>query len=129
MAVGRQALDVITRARWGTATDEKRQLIQKEVRQMEEHTRTVRATSLTQQGSWLNWEGTGQKKLTWSDIWSMDTQKLQFQLKSVYDVLPSPTNFVTWDIRATQLQALGKPANVEHILFSCSVTLADGRYT
>lgn len=103
MAVGRQALGVTTRARWGTATDEKRQLLQTEVRQMEEHTRTVQAISLTQQGSWLNSEGTRQKKLTWSNIWSMDVQ-----MKSVYDVLPSPTNFVTRDIRGNQLQALGK---------------------
>ncbi|CAC5372773.1 mrp [Mytilus coruscus] len=93
VAVGRQGLDVTLTAKWRTATvEEKRHLVQKEVSRM------VKAVSMKKQGSWLNWEGTRQLKLGWNEIWKMEPHRLQFKLKSVYDVLPSPTNLATWGL-------------------------------
>ena len=123
VAVGRLGLGVTSTARWGTASEEeRRKLVQREVRTMEEHTRMIRAVGMKKQGSWLNWEGARQRKLTSSDIWSMEPHRLQFQLKSVYDVLPTPTNLATWGMTDDpKCKLCGRPANLEHILSSCSV--------
>ena len=51
----------------------------------------------------------------------------QFKLKSVYDVLLSPTNLATWGL--SEDPNCGKPANLEHILSARSESLKDGRYT
>lgn len=90
----------------------------------------VKAVGMRKQGSWMNWEGARQRKLTWKDIWYTEPQRLQFNLKSVYDVLPSPTNLATWGLSDDpSCKLCGRPANLEHILSSCSVALTDGRYT
>ncbi|XP_062613999.1 uncharacterized protein LOC134275735 [Saccostrea cucullata] len=99
LAIGRQGLDVTPTARWGTASEEeKRCLVQREVLAMEEDSRMVKAVGMKKQGSWVNWENARQGKLGWNDIWKMEPFRLQFKLKSVYDVLPSPTNLVTWGV-------------------------------
>ena len=60
----------------------------------------------------------------------MEPHRLQSQLKSVYDVLPTPTNLATWGMTDDpKCKLCGRPANLEHILSSCSVSLTDGRYT
>ncbi|XP_071153477.1 uncharacterized protein [Mytilus edulis] len=57
-------------------------------------------------------------------------QLVHKELKSVYDVLPSPTNLATWGlIDDPKCVLCGKPAILEHILSSCSSSLKDGRYT
>ncbi|XP_071170940.1 uncharacterized protein [Mytilus edulis] len=90
----------------------------------------INGRSMKKQGSWLNWEGARQQKLGWNEIWKMEPHRLQFKLKSVYDVLPSPTNLATWGlIDDPKCVLCGKPANLEHILSSCSSALKDGRYT
>ncbi|XP_069118928.1 uncharacterized protein [Argopecten irradians] len=131
IALGRRGLGVTTGKKWRTSNqEERRHLVQKEVRAMEEQSRMVRATGMKKQGNWLNWEGARLKKLSWNDIWCMEPQRLQFQLKSVYDVLPTPSNLATWGMTDDPACKLcGRPANLEHILSSCSVALADGRYT
>jgi len=51
-------------------------------------------------------------------------------LRSVYDVLPSPTNLCIWGLAENpNCKLCGKPANLEHVLSSCSVALSEGRYT
>jgi hypothetical protein len=90
----------------------------------------VRAVGMKQQGRWMNWEGVRPVKLGWNEIWKMESSRLQFKLKSVYDVLPSPTNLATWGLTEDPKCGLcGKPANLEHILSSCAESLKDGRYT
>ena len=85
---------------------------------------------MQKQGSWLRWEGARSRTLTWNDIWRMEGQRISFLLKSVYDVLPSPVNLHTWGLKEDPNCTLcGRPANLEHVLSSCSVALADGRYT
>lgn len=51
----------------GTAT-EVSHLMQKEVLMMED-TRIVKAVGMKKQGSWLNREGAGKKKLSWNKFW------------------------------------------------------------
>ncbi|CAC5421780.1 unnamed protein product [Mytilus coruscus] len=72
-AVGRQKFCMTTKPRWDT-TDEKgkRDLVQQEVRQIEEESRNIKAVGMKQQGSWLNWQGARSRALSWSEIWSME---------------------------------------------------------
>ena len=68
--------------------------------------------------------------MTWSDIWKMEDHRIGYLLRSVYDVLPTPTNLKTWGLTDDPCCKLcGRPANLEHVLSSCSKALADGRYT
>lgn len=96
----------------------------------EEESRQSRAVAMRKQGSWLRWEGARSRQLSWRDLWHMEGPRVRFLLKSVYDVLPSPTNLCTWgtttDLNCKLCQ---RPANLEHILSSCRVALKDGRYT
>uniref|UniRef100_A0A8W8MAC2 Uncharacterized protein n=1 Tax=Magallana gigas TaxID=29159 RepID=A0A8W8MAC2_MAGGI len=116
--------------RWGTADKRvQRKLVQKEVQVMEGDSRIVKAVGMKKQGSWVNWEAARQRKVTWSDIWSMEPNRLQFLLRSVYDVLPSPTNMAVWGLSDDpNCKLCGKPA-LEQKLSSCSVALSEGRYT
>jgi len=60
----------------------------------------------------------------------MDGQKISFLLRSVYDVLPTPTNLTMWKLTEDpNCNLCGLPANLEHILSSCRSALKDGRYT
>lgn len=128
---GRLGLGCVARASWRSSTQEqRRELVQKEVRQQEEESRQTRAVAMRKQGSWLHWEGARSRKLTWGDIWHMDGQRVRFLLKSVYDVLPSPTNLHTWGITSDpSCKLCQRPANLEHVLSSCRIALRDGRYT
>ncbi len=131
LAHGRLGLGCITRSSWKEAnTAERRKLVQAEVRQREEEDRQTKAVTMRKQGSWLHWEGVRAQKLTWNNIWQMEGYRLRFLLKSVYDVLPSPTNLCTWGLTEDPACKLcQKPANLQHVLSSCKVALADGRYT
>jgi hypothetical protein len=53
---------------------------------------------MAQQGAWTRWEGVMQKKLSWQDIRSKGPFRLQFQLRSVHDLLPSQVNLKMWGI-------------------------------
>ena len=50
----------------------------------------------SQQGTWTRWEDVEKKRVTWSDFWQPDFNEIRFLIKSVYDVLPSPTNLHIW---------------------------------
>jgi hypothetical protein len=59
----------------------------------------------------------------------MEGGRLSFLLKSVYDVLPSPTNMKTWGLAEnSDCKLCGRQANLEHVLSSCKTALSDGRY-
>ncbi|VDI57596.1 Hypothetical predicted protein [Mytilus galloprovincialis] len=131
-AVGRQGFGMTTKPRWDTANEKgRRELVQQEIRQMEEESRNVKAVGMKQQGSWLNWQGARSRALTWSEIWSMEGYRLSFLLRSVYDVLPSPSNLYTWGLIEDPTCTLckDKPASLQHVLSACPVALKDGRYT
>ncbi|VDI67758.1 Hypothetical predicted protein [Mytilus galloprovincialis] len=120
-AVGRQGFGMTTKPRWDTANEKgRRELVQTEIRQMEEESRNVKAVGMKQQaGSWLNWQGARSRALTWSEIWGMEGYRLSFLLRSVYDVLPSPSNLYTW----------GQTSISTACLSACPVALKDRRYT
>lgn len=103
--------------------------MQAEVRKTVEEERHVKAVSIKKQGSYLRWEGARKKKLSWPGIWKTERHKMSFLLRSVYDVLPSPTNLCTWGMSEDpSCKLCGRPANLEHMLSSCRTALTEGRY-
>ncbi|KAJ7995782.1 hypothetical protein DPEC_G00248160 [Dallia pectoralis] len=94
---GRLGLGVITRASWKEArAKERKGMVQKEIKAVEEESRQARAVAMKQQGSWTRWEGVRGRSLSWKDIWNMEGHRIKFLLSSVYDVLPTPTNLQRW---------------------------------
>ena len=65
-------------------------LVQQEIRNQEEEARVLKAVEMGNQGKWTKWEAE-QRELTLSDIWKYTAFQLQFLLRAVYDVLPTPT--------------------------------------
>ena len=128
-AIGRQGLGTSKTTRWSTANDaEKRAMIQAEIRQEEEQSRKAKSVSMAAQGAWTKWP-TSCRKLSWSDIWSYQPLRLAFLLKSVYDVLPSPTNLHRWGLHDDpSCKLCNKAGSLEHILSSCATCLSQGRY-
>ena len=107
-----------------------RDQILQEVRNSEEEARTSRAVQLGPQGAWTTWEGVPNRNVKWSELWKMTRTKARFLIRSVYDVLPTPTNLCIWgkqdDPKCKQCQRV---CTLEHILSSCPISLAQGRYT
>ena len=127
---GREGLGCSPRQSWyGANARQKRQLVEGEVQSMQEEQRVVRAASMSKQGSWLNWESIPAKKTTWKDLLTMEPLQISFRLRSVYDLLPSPSNLCLWNITDTpNCKLCDKPANLKHILSSCKTSLTGGRY-
>ncbi|KAJ8017190.1 hypothetical protein DPEC_G00015180 [Dallia pectoralis] len=127
---GRLGLGVITRASWKEArAKERKGMVQKEIRAVEEESRHARAVAMKQQGSWTRWEGVRGRFLSWKDFWNMEGHRIKFLLSSVYDVLPTPTNLQRWRLTEDPSCALCKrPASLEHILSSCRAGLTEGRF-
>ena len=70
---------------------ERHQIVQDEVQAGIEETRHCKMVGLSQQGAWTRWEGV-ERKVRWLDCWWADFSEVKFLIKSVYDVLPSPSN-------------------------------------
>ena len=51
--------------------EERRELIQYEVRSMDEERRQVKSVTMKKQGAWVNWEGVRNGRLSLSEIMSM----------------------------------------------------------
>ena len=78
----------------------------------------------------MKWEEVLPKKITWSELWKMEPLRIKFCLRSVYDVLPTPTNLVKWGkAEDPNCKLCGKPCTLQHVLSSCNVALTQGRYT
>ena len=110
---------------------EKRDMIIDEVRKDEDNKRFQKAVQQSQQGQWTNWEGALQKSLSWNEIWQLAPLRLSFIIRSTYDLLPSKTNLVKWNKETDPTCPLcnDKRQTMEHVLSSCRVALANGRYT
>ena len=77
----------------------------------------------------MRWEHTEHRKITWSDLWRAEPSRIKFLIRSVYDVLPSPSNLHLWNLSDTPACQLCKGVGtLEHILSSCPSALGDGRY-
>ena len=100
------------------------------VRNTEKEQRHTKAVSMQSQGAWMKWEEVLNKKITWSELWKMEPLRIKFCLRSVYDVLPTPTNLVKWGkTEDPNCKLYGKPCTLQHVLSSCNVALTQGRYT
>ncbi|XP_033747101.1 uncharacterized protein LOC117332324 [Pecten maximus] len=128
--IGRQGLGTTQVQRWGTAdTVSRRKMVQDNIRKMEEEIRKAKMVEMGAQGAWTRWETT-ERRLTWSDIWKLEPCRIQFLLRSVYDVLPTPTNLHRWGMTETPNCSLcDRPGNLAHVLSSCNTALTQGRYT
>ena len=127
---GRLGLGCVTRTRWHNATrEERRELVQDEVRHAEEQHRMTKAVGMKNQGAWMKWDTARSRRLSWSNLWKMEHSKIKFLLRSTYDVLPTPTNLLKWGlIEDPSCKWCGRPGNLEHVLSACKSALADGRY-
>lgn len=76
----------------------RRQLVQQEVRAGMEEERATRAVGMRQQGAWTRWDQALDRRISWSDLWRAEPQRLKFLVQSVYDVLPTPSNLHCWGI-------------------------------
>ena len=116
--------------RWHKAsTIERRTLVVEEVRRQEEAARRAKAVAQAKQGRWMRWEGVERKKLSWSELWGMESNRLSFIIRATYDVLPSPTNLQLWLGKDPSCPLCGTPATLKHILVGCKTSLTQGRYT
>ena len=103
-------------------------MVLSEVRKVEEDNRRAKSVELGQQGAWTRWN-LPERKLTWSDIWKMEPLRIRFLLRSVYDVLPSPTNLSRWGlIDDPRCKLCGEKGTMAHILSGCKTALQQGRY-
>ena len=127
---GRQGIGYTKERLWNQSTvSERRDLVKGEVRKGEEECRNVKAVSMAKQGRWTKWEEVMERRLTWNDIMKTEPYRLKFALKSVTDLLPTPSNLVLWGMKAeATCELCSKYANLKHILSSCSVALSQGRY-
>ena len=127
--IGRQGLGLSKFNQWSSATGkERRDMVLSEVRKVEEDNRRAKSVELGQQGAWTRWN-LPERKLTWSDIWKMEPLRIRFLLRSVYDVLPSPTNLSRWGlIDDPRCKLCGEKGTMAHILSGCKTALQQGRY-
>ena len=127
----RQGLGATKMQWWSKAKGkEKRDMIIQELKKEEDVKRVQKAVQQGQQGQWTTWDSALQRSLSWNDMWHMAPLRISFLLRSVYDLLPSNANLVKWgksDDPACPL--CQKKQTVEHVLSSCKVALAQGRYT
>ncbi|XP_060076611.1 uncharacterized protein LOC132556244 [Ylistrum balloti] len=128
--IGKQGLGSTRVERWGTAdTAGRRKMVQDNIRKMEEEIRKVKAVEMGAQGAWTKWETT-ERRLTWADIWKLEPCRIQFLLRSVYNVLPTPTNLHRWGMTENPNCPLcDQPGNLAHVLSSCNTALTQGRHT
>ena len=60
----------------------------------------------------------------------MEPIRLQFTIRSTYDLLPTPTNLMTWGKSDDAKCGLcSEPGHLEHILSSCKTALTQRRFT
>ncbi|KAG1953648.1 hypothetical protein F2P79_009189 [Pimephales promelas] len=122
--------DLTDKASWNELkAKDRKEMVQKEIRAVEEESRQARVVAMKQQGSWTRWGSVRGRALSWKDIWNMEGHRIMLLLSSVYDVLPTPTNLQRWRLTEDPSCALCKrPVNLEHILSSCRAGLTEGRF-
>ena len=107
---------------------ERREAVTSELKNTEAARRELHLIQCAQQGQIVRWEEkVVERKLTWTEIWDWTTSRLSFLVRSTYDVLPSPTNLVKWNVSTDNNCRCGKRGTLKHILSNCSRAL--DRYT
>ena len=127
----RQGLGSQEQVWWSRAQGKsRRELVAGELRSFEEHKRLTKAVGQSKQGAWTRWEGVEQKKLTWSDLWSMEQHGISFLLRSVYDLLPTPSNLTQLKLaNSSKCGMCEGHGTLQHILSACPRALGQGMYT
>ena len=112
---------------WGSRGSEggRRVMVSEELRSMEEEKRVAWAVCQPQQGSAFTvWESVIDKYAKWSDLRNMEPSRISFLLWSVYHLLPTSSNQLSWNLQDTvSWGACGKKAIVEHAIVSCNSSL------
>ena len=107
---------------------EKRKLITEKIRTKDEEVRRIRMGELGSQGRSNAWE-VPERKLSSRDIINTSEAALKFLVRSVYELLPTPSNKNTWfrteEFKCDLCQGEG---TLNHIFSGCPVALAQGRY-
>ena len=104
---------------------DKRDLVVREVKAKEEDRRRVHIASLSKQGASTRWE-VPEKRLSQDEIIKSTDTRLKFLAKSVYDLLPTPTNKKKWFGTSDNCKLCGGVGTLNHILTGCKAAL--GRY-
>lgn len=127
--VGRQGLGSYHFHQWSKASqEERREMVQAEVRQQVEEARKAKAVELATQGTWTRWD-LPKRRVSWAELWRLEPFCISFLLRSVYDTLPSPVNLARWGLREDLLCRLcRKKGTLAHILAGCPTALTQGRY-
>ena len=126
---GREGLGMNPRQFFSRSTKkERRTMVVNTVREAEEDRRIVKMASLGKQGAHTRWE-VPEKKLSHREIISTSETSLKFLVKSVYDLLPTPSNKNIWFGSEETCKLCGENGTLKHILSSCRVALTQGRYT
>ena len=91
-------------------------MVTSEVRLAEEEKRVIKTIGQTQQEVWTTWDKEVDPKITWSNLWSMDTLKINM-LFSLYVLLLMPANGTKWKLTESRTcLSCGKHGMLEHIL-------------
>ena len=106
---------------------DQRTLITEEIRKKEEESREVRMITLAKQGASTRWEVPERSISQW-DLMKTSDASFKFLVKSVYDLLPTPSNKNTWFGTEEKCALCGQEGTLNHILSGCKVALAQGRY-
>lgn len=108
---------------------ERRSLILEEVQAGVEEKRASQMVGMWQQGARTRWEQAVERKVTWTELWKAEPQRIKFLRQAVYDVLPSPSNLFTWGKAETLACPLcQRTGTLEHVLSCCPKALGEGRY-
>lgn len=94
----------------------------------EEAAKCAKAVPQAQQ-HWVNWEGVERMNITCSERWSLESNRLSFIIKAIYDVLPSPSNLHLWFDEDPACLQCAAPPNLKQVLVGCQTCLTQGRYS
>lgn len=57
-----------------------------EIRQQEEAAWCLKAIAQARKGQWMRLEGVEKRKISWKELWEMETFRRSFTIKAAYDV-------------------------------------------
>ena len=125
---GKEGLGLVKRKYFSTSTKmEQRTMVVKEIRDSEENRRMVKIVGLAQQGASTKWE-VPPRKISHEELIRTSETRLKFLVKSVHDLLPTPTNKNGWYGTENKCTLCGEEVTLNHILSGCKIALALGRY-
>lgn len=127
--VGREGIGMTHRQYYSTSNErERRKLIVQQVREKEEETRRFKIATLSKQAASSRWE-VPERKLSHREIINTSEISLQFLIKSVYDLLPTPANKNVWyRTDEHKCNICNEEGTLNHILSGCKISLQQGRY-